>query len=196
MGFLELGREAARALPATGRRSGRRAAKELRRELEQVERTRARLSRQDQERLPQAVEWLLDNAYLAQREGRESVGDLRRGKRLRQVTDELYLQALCRALVQECSVIEVEPLAEFLEGVQSERPMTEEELSLFIPAMKGELCRRLARLCQSLDRDPEGEGLAGEMEAVFTSLRTLSAANLGPGGCPSGRPRGSIPPDG
>ena len=180
MGFLELGRETARALPATGRRSGRRAAKELRRELEQLERTRARLSRQDQERLPQAVEWLLDNAYLAQREGRESANDLRRGKRLRQVTGELYLQALCRALVQECSVIEVEPLAEFLEGVQSERPMTEEELSLFIPALKGELCRCLARLCRSLDRDPEGEGLAGEMEAVFTSLRTLSAANLGP----------------
>ena len=29
--------------------------------------------------------------------------------------------------------------------------MTEEELSLFLPALKGELCRYLARLCSRLD---------------------------------------------
>ena len=55
-------------------------------------------------------------------------------------------------------------------GVQAEQSLTEEELSLFIPALKGELCCRLAELCPVLEKTPEKPELAEELEQLRQRL--------------------------
>ncbi|MEA4955956.1 MAG: glucoamylase family protein [Pseudoflavonifractor sp.] len=180
MDRMELGRETAHGLRPAGQTTGRRAAKEIVRSIEQVERTRDRIARQSRERLPQAAEWLLDNAYLARRGGLESAEDLRRGRGLRTVGGVLYVQFLARTFARETTEVLPEELALFLAGVQSVQSLTEAELALFISALKGELCRMIAELCPSLEAEAEREGLAETLEKIFTGLRFLSTANLGP----------------
>lgn len=180
MDRMELGRETARGLRPGGSAAGRRAAREILRSLAQMEQARNRIARRNRERLPQAAEWLLDNAYLARREGAESAVDLRRGRRLRTVGGTLYIQLLARAFAWEAPDAPPEEMARFLAGVQSVQSLTEAELALFIPALKGELCRLLAQLCPALESGAEQEGLAEKMEQIFTGLRLLSTANLGP----------------
>ena len=66
------GANAARALELEGAVRPGTVAREMRRALAEVERARQELARWAEEsgRTPGAVEWLLDNAYLAAREGR------------------------------------------------------------------------------------------------------------------------------
>ncbi len=180
MGLLELGRERAGSLIIEGCRSGRGMAGALRRALKRIEKTRLKLSAREWERLPVAVEWLLDNAYLAQREGKTAEQELKRGKRLTWTGKETRLEALTAALAQAAPKAGVEELAAYLAGVQETRPLTEEELSLFVPALRGALCLRLAEYCGALEEQSEAPGLAEAMEGIFTGLRTLSTANLGP----------------
>ncbi len=160
--------------------AGRREAAQLRRAIKEIEQLCQRLSRKSWERIPTAVEWLLDNAYLARREGMWAQEELKRGKRLRSIEGKSYLQVAANAFVQAVPTIEREALLQFLTGLQETRPFTEEELSLFLPAIKGALCCRLARLCPTLEKTPERAGLSEEMEGIFTGLRTLSTANLSP----------------
>ncbi|MGI5972246.1 MAG: GH36-type glycosyl hydrolase domain-containing protein [Oscillospiraceae bacterium] len=180
MDRMELGRETARGLRPTGHKTGRGAEREIVRSLDEVERVRERISRQNRERLPRAAEWLLDNAYLARREGLESAADLRRGRGLRAAGGLLYIQCLARAFARETPEAEPEELARFLAGVQAVQSLTEEELALFIPALKGALCQMLAERCPALEEETEPEGLAEVLERIFTWLRLLSTANLGP----------------
>lgn len=174
MDHFQAGRQAAKELSPVGSCSGRAAAHRLRRSLAQVERARARLAAAPAQGETPAGEWLLDNAWLAQREGGQAQSDLRRGKRLRQCGGLLYVEALALRVRAECPLCIPEELSAFLAGVQGEQPLTEMELSLFIPALKGALCSRLAQLCIA------GEEAPGPFEEVFTALRTLSGANLGP----------------
>ncbi len=181
MDLQALGQRTAEEMPLTGLRSGRGAARELNRCLGKVEATRQRLGEKTWDRLPQSVEWLLDNAYLARREGAAAREDLRRAKALR--TDRRgrpYLLLLTRTLAQNCPAPSGEELAQYLRGIQSRRPLTEEELSLFLPGLKAALCRRLAELCPLLEENPDQPGLADSMEGLFSGLRALSTANLSP----------------
>lgn len=180
MDLYQLGQETVRKTVPAGRFSGRRAAREVGRHLERIVSVKKRLSKRSWERLPSGVEWLLDNTYLAQREGKSAQEDLRRGKRLRAVGRDGYLQLLVRPLARHAPEGKREELAQYLAGLQSEDGLTEEELSLFVPALKGELCRRLAALCEALESDPYGEALAQDIGAIFTGLRILSTACWGP----------------
>jgi cyclic beta-1,2-glucan synthetase len=181
---MEQGRLGARTsggLELKGHTDGRRTARALRRALEELEDTYRSLSRHAQgwRNTPPAAEWLLDNWYLAQREGQEAVRCLKRAKRLRRTGRGLdYPSALARPLVEEGGTLTAEGLEAYLEGVQRTKPLSEEELAHFIPALRGELVRRLAELCTRADW--EDEGLAAALEAAFTGLRTLANANLGP----------------
>lgn len=173
-----LGRKIAAESRLDGYYAGRREAIRIRRAVRQIEGSRKRLSRKSWDRIPTAVEWLLDNAYLARREGMSAREELKRRKRLRSAGGKSYLRAAADALAQAFPTVEREPLLQFLAGLQKTMPFTEEELSLFLSAIKGALCRRLALLCPVLERDPEREGLSQELEGIFTGLRTLSTANL------------------
>lgn len=177
MDALELGQKTAEGLRPGKSRRGKGAAIEIQRALKKMEAVRSRLSRQSWERLPGAVEWLLDNAYLARRAGLSAQDDLRRGKRLRREGNTTYIQSLARTAAERLPECGREALTQYLAGVQEVCPMTEEELSLFLPALRGALCLRLASLCEVLNAEPERAGLAEDMAAVFTGLRTLTNAN-------------------
>lgn len=178
MELLELGRETAQKIEPKGARSGRRAAREVKRAVRAIERAKERLEKRIWSRIPTAVEWLLDNAYLARREGLAAADDLKRGRSLRSGGNGTYVQSLARAFVEFRPDGSSEGISKYLTGIQQVRPLSEEELSLFVPALKGELCRYLAELCRVMERDPEGAGLSREMEAVFAGLRELSSASL------------------
>ena len=95
-----LGEDLARNLVPAGQTSGRRAAGEIRAALRKLDRLRRRQAGQEEQ--TQAAEWLLDNWYVAQREGLEGMRALRSARRLRFVQQaggrELYVLELCRAL--------------------------------------------------------------------------------------------------
>ena len=75
----------ARGLLPDGKVSGRRASAELRQALRMLRETHDALARQWAEvpAMPGAVRWLLDNAYLAYREGQSAARAFRTGPRLR-----------------------------------------------------------------------------------------------------------------
>ena len=176
MDLTQLGAQAAAERKPEGRSGGRAWAREIRRALAQVGAAQARESRGQGEPSP-AAEWLLDNWYLAQREGREAERTFRRApRRLRRAGGTLYIARLAQALVQAGAGVDGPALDRFLLGIQAERPLSELELAHLVPAVKGALVCRLAELCRKLDRSDEA--LAGEMAAVFTGLRTLCSANL------------------
>ncbi len=188
--LARLGENTAKALVREGHVSGSSIWRHLRRELSFLRCCQGRMgdwARRHSD-LPQAAEWLLDNWYLAQREGQEAANDFRRVGVLpavyREGVQPVVLE-LARAMAF-AGAVTVERLAIFLGNAQAASPMTERELSLFIPALKGALIERLCDLCRSLDsllagnvQLSEGERLAQGMEEVFTALRTLSSANLG-----------------
>lgn len=176
MDLTQLGAQAAAGLEPEGRMGGRGLARSIRRDLEEISAAQKRESGRQGE-TSTAAEWLLDNWYLAQREGRTAQRALKKApRRLRQAGKELYIGCLARTLSQQPGGLNVEALDAFLSGVQQARPLSEVELAYFIPALKGALVRRLAALCIQLDEEKLVP--AKEMEAVFTALRTLSGANL------------------
>ncbi len=138
--------------------------------------------------VPPAAEWLLDNWYLAQREGSESVRAFRRAGSLPAVnvgTKVLRVQEAGEAFVSACPALDGPSLKAWLDGVQAVAPLTERELSLVVPAVKLALLERLAAAARELEEElsqtePDREGLlAAEMRTIFTAFRSLTAANLG-----------------
>ncbi len=180
MDLRALGREIGKKAVLSGASSGRWEAAKLRRAVKRIDLARRRLGEKSWDRLPAAVEWLLDNAYLARREGMSAQEELKRAKRLRRGENESYLLCVARAFSEAVPMVEKPALTLYLEGIQGERPLTEEELSLFLSALRGALCLRLAELCPQLETASEQGGLAQTLEGIFTSLRILSTANWGP----------------
>lgn len=173
-----LGEDLARNLVPAGQTSGRRAAGEIRAALRKLDRLRRRQAGREEQ--TQAAEWLLDNWYVAQREGLEGMRALRSARRLRFVQQaggrELYVLELCRALAGTAEPLDAAVIAAFLAGVQSVRPLTEGELAHFFPALRGALVLQLLKTAECLDR---GEEVPAEvMEQIFASLRALSAPGL------------------
>lgn len=178
MKLLDLGKQTALKQRPSGRCRGRRAAKEVHNAVEIIEKVRQTLASRSWDRIPAGAEWLLDNAWIAKREGTEAQADLRRAS-LRTADGKVYLLSLAAALVHADASMEKESLMQYLSGLQQENALTEQELSLFIPALKGGLCIRLAELCPLLSAAPDREDLAVELKEIFAGFRLLSSANLG-----------------
>jgi len=127
--------------------------------------------------LPGAAEWLLDNHYLAVREGERAREALKGGKPLRGTAGgAALLQRCAQSALWAVPDLDQGRLALYLEGFQSVCPLTERELSLFVPALAGALVERLAGLCSDVDALKGDKVPAEEMGAVFTALRALSGA--------------------
>ena len=127
--------------------------------------------------LPGAAEWLLDNHYLAVREGERALEALKGGRPLRGTERGRTLLSRCaQGALWASPGLEQEKLALYLEGFQSVCPLTERELSLFVPALTGALMERLARLCADVEALKEDKVPPEEMGAIFTALRVLSGA--------------------
>ncbi len=168
---------AAKELKRSGVVSCRALSRGLKADLRTVCRAREALNlwSAGQTALPGAAEWLLDNHYLAVREGERAREALRGGKPLRGTAGgEALLQCCARSALWAVPDLHQGRLALFLEGFQSVCPLTERELSLLVPALAGVLAERLARLCGDLEAIKEDKVPSEEMGAVFTALRALS----------------------
>ena len=151
----------------------------LGRNLRQVRRVREALNAwsSGQSNLPGAVEWLLDNHYLAIREGERARSAFRGGRPLRGTRRGPALLQLCaRSALWAVPDLDQGRLALFLEGFQSVCPLTERELSLLVPALTEGLTARLAGLCGDLEALKENRVPPEEAGAAFTALRALSGA--------------------
>ncbi len=130
-----------------------------------------------QSALPGAVEWLLDNHYMAVREGERARAALKRGKPLRGAAEGgALLQCCARGALWAVPDLHQGRLALYLEGFQSVCPLTERELSLLVPALAGVLVERLARLCGDLSALKNDKVPPEELASVFNTLRALSGA--------------------
>ena len=130
-----------------------------------------------QSTLPGAVEWLLDNYYMAAREGERAREALKGGRSLRGTKDGgALLQRCAQGALWAVPDLHQGRLELYLDGFQSVCALTERELSLLVPALAGALVERLAGLCVDGDVLKEGKVPPEEMAAVFTALRALSSA--------------------
>ncbi|MBR1496660.1 MAG: hypothetical protein IJ617_03465, partial [Oscillospiraceae bacterium] len=172
----------ARGLRPDGVCGGRRAAMELRRNLRLLADCRGALEERwkDTQAIPGAVRWLLDNAYLAQREGQLAAAELAAAGGLRSSGGALIVLSACESLVRSgLGQLTEERMRLFLDGFQRELVLERAELSVFAAGLRRALILRLLRLCAALERE-DGEGAGAEAERVFGSLRRLSMTDLGP----------------
>lgn len=168
---------AAKEAKRTGSISCRALIKPLRANLKQIREAREALNLWSVGRtaLPGAAEWLLDNHYLAVREGRRAIDALKGGKPLRGTAGKgTLLQSCVRGMLWAVPDLEQDRLALYLDGFQSVCPLTERELSLLIPALAGALAERLAGLCGDLDAIKEDRVPPEAAASVFNALRILS----------------------
>ena len=168
---------AARELKLEGTVSCRTLSRGLKADLKQVRRAQEALNlwSAGQTTVPGAVEWLLDNHYLAVREGEQAREAFKGGKPLRGSREGgALLQRCARSALWAAPDLDQERLALYLEGFQSVCPLTERELSLFVPALAGALVERLAGLCGDVSALKENRVPPEEMGPIFAALRALS----------------------
>ena len=132
--------------------------------------------------VPQEVEWLLDNWYIAEREGKGAISDIKASPKMKSAANKnrkLVVSAAAEALISSGGgSVGAERIEFFLDAFQESVCLTEAELASFIPALRIELIAALARACGQLlnvitDNAVE-DGLAPLLGRLFSSLRFLS----------------------
>jgi cyclic beta-1,2-glucan synthetase len=125
--------------------------------------------------VPKAAEWLLDNWYVADREGLAAASDLRASGRLpRDGSRGCAAIEVAAAVLVSGGRGEVteERISLFLNGYQDGRILTERELAAFIPVLKAALISFLKSAC---DNGLDNDDAPAVMENIFTSLRFLES---------------------
>lgn len=165
------GANTARLLRLGGERRSAGVVREYRAALFAIRRRRDAAARERKgENESQAARWLLDNWYLAEREGRGAIADVAAAGSLRDTREGPLLPLLCRALLHSGELTK-ERLELYLTGFQSVTPLDRAELNLIVPCLRAELILELARLSARL---VDGEGMA----RVFGALRLLASPEL------------------
>ncbi|MBQ1351219.1 MAG: hypothetical protein IIY71_00660 [Oscillospiraceae bacterium] len=144
-----------------------------------------------------ALEWLLDNWYLAQKEGVSALHGMRRAGKLRQTVQreerQPLLCALADAWLDSGPAVSEESLAEFLQTVQGTLPLSQRELAQFLQVARLCLLSRLRRRSEQLwtmcraqrgretgqpEQKQQAHLLEQEMEKIFTNFRILSVTDF------------------
>ena len=122
-----------------------------------------------------AVQWVLDNHYLARREGLCAISALQRMRRMRRCSEGSLLLLLCRALLRSgrCALSE-ERIACFLRGVQKTLVLERSELDALRAGLTAALVEALTALCADISR----EGSETQAKHIFDALRWLGTADL------------------
>ena len=129
--------------------------------------------------VPEWVHWMLDNAYLAEREGRQAAVDLETGEELRFCCGGFVLLRLCETLLHAgLGRVTEDRLALFLRGFQRELILEREELRLLPSGLRTVIVRELVRLCRTMEMGGEEATAAATAERLFGTLRWLSTADL------------------
>jgi len=125
--------------------------------------------------VPGEMEWLLDNWYIAEREGKEAAMAFQGVSRLRREREGALLMGLARTFVQTAEgAVTSDGIHAFFGGLQQVCALDEREVSLLIPAICGALIFRLEKLAARINTTPT-EGLSDDMGRIFSSLRLLVA---------------------
>ena len=175
----------ARLLAPNGLCRARDEAHRLRAELRELRRFHAALSAKAErgEEISSAEEWMLDNFYLALREGKEAAAALHGGAALRAAEGESLPFALCRALLRAGGgKLSEERLQCFLDGFQSVCVLRQDELEALGCAARCAVISALAEVSRAMRRS-EGdtdarEGCAVILSALFAALRALPLMDL------------------
>lgn len=168
------GESTGRSLPVSGTVRGRQVEQQVRAALKTLRRRRDSFhSRYGSSAMPEAARWLLDNFYLAQREGLDCCAAFHHSGRLPAAEGEALILALCRGLLSSGGgTAEEERCLVFLRGFQKKTILSGRELSLFAAALRAAAILQLAAL---YERDiPTGETVG----ALFGSLRLWSMLDL------------------
>ena len=163
------GENAARAFHGEVFGTGKAAAKSIQEDLAHLKKAHTALVRRgDTSPVTQTEEWLLDNWYLAVREGQDALQAFRYTKRLHCAGDTPRIAHLGTTLLRSGEgAIDEERCRLFLEGYQRVSPLSRTELGLFVPALIGAAIHALTQLYQS------GEENAAYAGKLFSTLRLL-----------------------
>lgn len=128
------------------------------------------------EAVPPFVEWLLDNFYLAHREGLSSASDLYGCGKVPSARGTAALFLLCEALIRSGDgMVTVERSEKFLQGCQQVYILSRRELTYFVPCLKAAAISELAELYGS---DLDEDYAARSAEKLFSTLRALSTLDF------------------
>lgn len=170
--------DAAGTIKTDGFIKGREIAAEVNKSLRKIKDEIAVVSKRQYHEniIPKAVEWLLDNWYIAEREGKEAAEDMKRIGILRAFSGKSIVGQLAGVLIKAGNgKVDDKRISLFLNGCQDVLVLSERELSVFITSLKIELILFLEYAAANI-----GEEYASElMENIFTSLRFLSGFDMG-----------------
>lgn len=174
--------EAAGVLSVSGRINAKKISDDILSCLRDIKNAHRRASEYSSrnKKIPQEMEWLLDNWYIAEREGKESARSLIHAGSLRKTNrGDSLISAAAEALVRSGhNEITADRLKFFLESFQTVRILNEREISVTIPVVKGALVKALRDICVN-DLSGEGDGETSLMIGnIFTSLRLLSSLDV------------------
>ena len=156
---------------SVGTVTGRALSRELGLMLTSIRREHDRLAKRGRD-LPSGADWLLDNWYLIEREGKLAASELRGAGRLRASGGSAVIVSACSALVRESSgSVTAERAARYLAEFQRELPLTMRELGLFAPALRFALT---AEICAAVADDFD----AGTLANCISSLRLFATLDL------------------
>lgn len=171
------GEDAAKALNITGLTKGSALASEIYMTTRRLQAHHAHLTEKyaHGETVPAFSEWLLDNSYLAIREGLQAASDVKQLKRLPACNDKAALVPLCRALVRSgAGKLTQKRIELFFEGCQRVYVLSRREISILVPVLKLAVISEL----QQLYSRSEADNSAYIAERLFTSLRALSTLDF------------------
>jgi len=177
-GLPQYGENVARTLGTTGRVRGSSVSGALLKNIRFLHNRHTSLENKysSGEAVPSCVEWLLDNFYLAQREGLQSVEDLRCCGKLPAARGTAILFSLCEALIRAGDGrVTPERAALFLQGCQQVYVLSRRELTHFVPVLKAAAVSELAELYGS---DMDCDYAANIAEKLFSTLRALATLDF------------------
>ena len=177
-GLPQYGENVARTLGATGRIRGSSVSGALLKNIRYLHNRHSSLENKysSGQAVPSCVEWLLDNFYLAQREGLQSVEDLRCCGRLPAAKGTAILFSLSQALIRAGDgSVTPERTTLFFQGCQQVYVLSRRELIHFVSVLKAAAVSELAELYGS---DNDCDYIAGIAERLFSTLRALATLDF------------------
>ena len=180
-GLEDYAKNVALDMKVNGKTQGSKIALAVRKSLRLISQVHdsVRLQWQDEASVPPAVSWLLDNHYLARREGLTAAESFHRASSLRSQGDESVLMALCSAFLHSGQdEVSAERLEAFLCGFQKGIVLNRDEIGYLINGLRSQLIFELCRVCESIAASGDDGELEAQIKSIFTSLRYLATADL------------------
>jgi hypothetical protein len=171
------GENVGRSLRVNGIIRGKESARALSGAVKRIFLTRQELQKQYGNGIPPVwAEWVLDNGYLAQREGTLVSGQLAHCRRLRACDGVPLMEELCRAYMRASrNRFDEERCQAFFMGVQKARILDRAEIGLIPDLLRAALIWAIDDLCAEPEKT---ESIHTYMGNAFVSLKTLSELDL------------------